>query len=112
METRSGWKANARIEFYKMVEFIELNKIQNVVFAFGDRIARNSEDYVLLKGTNAAFHDAVNNKSFSPNDHDQAAWTIGTSPLSAFARHRTLPVHGSHLDNDGSRPVRGSAGRW
>ena len=70
VETRSGWKANARIEFYKMVEFIELNKIQNVVYAFGDRIARNSEDYVLLKGTNAAFHDAVNNKSFSPNDPD------------------------------------------
>ena len=69
-EARSGWKSNARIEFYKMVEFIEQNKIQNVVFAFGDRTGRNTEDYSLLKNTGVRFNEATSGISFCPNDPD------------------------------------------
>jgi hypothetical protein len=69
-EARSGWKANARIEFYKMLEFIKEQNISHVVYAFGSRVARNIEDYVLLKGTNVRFHNAITGTYFNPNDPD------------------------------------------
>ena len=82
-EAGSAWKLNARDEFYEMLEFIKAEKIPNVIFAFGDRLSRNTEDYVQLKGTDVRFHNSITGRSFNPNDpedfdetasfeHDQA----------------------------------------
>jgi DNA invertase Pin-like site-specific DNA recombinase len=70
-EAASGWKANARVEFYKMLEFIEEEGIVNLIYAYGDRLSRNMEDYVKLKATNVVLHNAVSGISFSPNDPEQ-----------------------------------------
>ncbi|MEN6560969.1 MAG: recombinase family protein [Acidobacteriota bacterium] len=69
-EARSGWKANARVEFYKMLEFIEQEKIPNLIYAYPDRLSRNTEDYVKLKATNVKLHNANTGISFSPNNPD------------------------------------------
>lgn len=69
-EARSGWKSNARIEFYKMLEFIEQEKIPNLIYAYPDRLSRNTEDYVKLKATNVKLHNANTGIAFSPNDPD------------------------------------------
>ena len=75
-EAASGWKASARVEFYQMLEFIEKEGIVNLIYAYGDRLSRNTEDYVSLKATNVVLHNAVSGISFSPNDpehYDQTA---------------------------------------
>jgi site-specific DNA recombinase len=69
-EARSGYKADARIEFYKMLEFIRTEKIPGVVFAWRDRMQRNPEDYVLLKATGVTLHDIEGGQSFNPNNPD------------------------------------------
>jgi site-specific DNA recombinase len=69
-EARSGLKLNARVEFYKMLEFIKEQKIANMVYAFGSRVSRNIEDYVLVKGTGVRFHNAITGRSFNPGDPD------------------------------------------
>jgi site-specific DNA recombinase len=69
-EARSGWKLNARIEFYRMLEFIKEEKISHMVYAFGSRVSRNIEDYVLVKGSGVRFHNAITGRSFDPNDPD------------------------------------------
>jgi DNA invertase Pin-like site-specific DNA recombinase len=75
-EAASGWKANARVEFYKMLEFIGDKKIDNLIYAYGDRLSRNTEDYVKLKATGVVLHNAISGMSFSPSDpehYDQTA---------------------------------------
>jgi len=69
-EAASGWKANARVEFYKMLDFIEKEKIPNLIYAYPDRLSRNTEDYVKLKATGVTLHNADTGISFSPNDPD------------------------------------------
>ena len=75
-EAASGWKANARVEFYRMLEFVEKEGVVNLIYAYGDRLSRNTEDYVSLKATNVVLHNAISGVSFSPNDpehYDQTA---------------------------------------
>lgn len=75
-EAASGWKANARVEFYRMLEFIEEKRIVNLIYAYGDRLSRNTEDYVSLKATGVILHNAISGVSFSPSDpehYDQTA---------------------------------------
>jgi site-specific DNA recombinase len=67
-EAASGWKANARIEYFKMIEYIEAEKIPHLIFYLPDRIARNSDDWKPLRETGVRHHDAVKNDSFSPLD--------------------------------------------
>ena len=69
-EARSGWKLNARIEFYKMLEFIKQEDINKVIYAFGSRVSRNIEDYVELKGADVRFCNAITGTDFNPNDPD------------------------------------------
>jgi hypothetical protein len=74
-EARTGWKLNARVEFYRMVDFINKENIGHVIYAFTDRVARNIEDYVLLKGTEVRFHNAITGRSFCPSDPNDYAAT-------------------------------------
>ena len=67
-EAASGWKANARVEFYQMLEFIEKEKIRNLIYAYGDRLSRNTEDYVKLKATKVMLHETSSGRSFNPSD--------------------------------------------
>lgn len=67
-EAASGWKANARIEYFKMIEYIEAEKIPHLIFYLPDRIARNSDDWKPLRDTGVRHHDAVKSDSFSPLD--------------------------------------------
>lgn len=69
-EARSGWKADARVEFYKMLEYIEREKIPGVVFAWRSRMQRNPEDYVRLKAAGIILHDVEGKQSFDPNNPD------------------------------------------
>jgi len=67
-EAASGWKANARAEYFRMIEYIEAEKIPHLIFYLPDRIARNSDDWKPLRETGVRHHDAVKNDSFSPLD--------------------------------------------
>ncbi len=48
-EMRSGWKKGQRVEFFKMVDFIANNKVDDLLFFTPDRISRNMDDYYRLK---------------------------------------------------------------
>lgn len=67
-EAASGWKANARVEYFKMIEYIETEKIPHLIFYLPDRIARNTDDWKPLRETGVRHHDTVKNDSFSPLD--------------------------------------------
>ncbi len=69
-EAASGWKLNARMEFYKMLDYIKEYKIEHVLFYLADRVSRNTDDYVLLKNTNVKFHNVTSGRSFTPADPD------------------------------------------
>ncbi len=69
-EAASGYQADKRVEFYRMLDFIQAEKIAGVVFAWRDRMQRNTEDYVELKSMNISLHDIEGDQSFNPNDPD------------------------------------------
>jgi hypothetical protein len=75
-DTASGWKANQRPDFSKMIGVLRKEGITNAIFAYGDRVGRNFEDYIDLKATGVTFHDAVSGISFCPTNpehYDQTA---------------------------------------
>ena len=76
-EARSGWKPNDRAEFSNMLDFIRERGTPNVIYAFADRLSRNTEDYVLLKSLGTALHNAISGISFSPNNPDDYDQTAG-----------------------------------
>ena len=53
-----------------MLDFIEKEKVPNLIYAYPDRLSRNTEDYVKLKATGVVLHNADTGISFSPNDPD------------------------------------------
>jgi len=67
-EAASGWKPDARLEYFKMIEYIEAEKIPHLIFYLPDRIARNTDDWKPLRDTNVRHHDTVKNDSFCPLD--------------------------------------------
>jgi len=96
-EAASGWKANARVEFYKMLEFIEKEKIPNLIYAYPDRLSRNTEDYVKLKATGVTLHNANSGISFSPNDPDDF------EQIAAFEHEQVDSKKRSHQISKGVR---------
>lgn len=86
-EAASGWKANARVEFYKMLDFIEKEKIPNLIYAYGDRLSRNTEDYVKLKATGVTLHDATTGKVFNPSNPDDYDQTAAFEVEQAYNKH-------------------------
>ena len=72
VEARSGYKEQARVEFYKMLEFIQETKTEHLIFVCTDRLYRNIEDYVRLKdtGVNIQLHKVWENRSFRLLDPD------------------------------------------
>jgi len=103
-EAASGWKANARVEFYQMLEFIGEKKVLNLIYAYGDRLSRNMEDYVSLKATGVVLHDAVSGVSFSPSDpehYDQTAAfehdQVEAKRFSAKNSHRVRTAYDKHV---------------
>jgi len=80
-EARSGWKSEARIEFYRMFEFLEENKdVEHLIYAFADRFTRNMDELPKLreaaKGKKALhIHNLETRTSFNINDpNDYDAW--------------------------------------
>lgn len=69
-EARSGYKAEARIEFYRMLEYIREHQIKGVIFAWRDRMQRNTEDYVRLKAAGVTLHDVEARQTVNPSDPD------------------------------------------
>ena len=106
-EARSGWKLNARVEFYKMLDFIKTQKISNVIFAFGDRISRNTEDYVLLKGTKVRFHNAISGTSFDPNDPNDFEETAAFEHDQVDAKKSSAKTRRKVIDSQSKKVEKG-----
>jgi DNA invertase Pin-like site-specific DNA recombinase len=66
-EAKSGWALKARVDFYKMLEFMTANKVRNVIYYLTSRISRNDEDWQDLKVHKAIMHNVSKDVSFDLN---------------------------------------------
>jgi site-specific DNA recombinase len=69
-ETRSGFAQKARVEFYRMLEYVAEHRISHVLYYLTNRVSRNLEDWQELKRANVRVHNVMKARSANLNDRD------------------------------------------
>lgn len=106
-EAASGWQLNIRFEFYEMLKYIVKEKVPSLIYAYPDRLGRNTPDYVKLVETGVTLHDANTGISFNPSDPDDYEQTAAHEHSQADAKKRSFQIRKGVREGYDKRVQRG-----
>ncbi|MCX6567038.1 MAG: recombinase family protein [Candidatus Aminicenantes bacterium] len=98
-EAASGYKLNARTEYYQMLSFVMKEKISHVIYKFADRVARNLPDFVALEKLGVHLHNLERGKSFNPSDPDDYQETADEERRIISAKEETARSRKRMMDS-------------